>query len=66
MAYPAPGARIAEIVMFRPEAQDSPHGFFMASTQVSNLLLSSGGAHGISEQCGLIADQQQFRTSRKI
>ena len=52
--------------MFRPEAQDSPHGFFMASTQVSNLLLSSGGAHGISEQCGLIADQQQFRTSRKI
>jgi hypothetical protein len=38
----------------------------MPSTQVSSLLVSIGGAHGTSEQCGLIADPQQFRTSREI
>ena len=43
-----------------------PHDSAMASTEVSSPLHGSGGTHGTSEQCGLIVDLQQFRTSKLI
>jgi hypothetical protein len=42
------------------------HVSSMASTEVSSPLHGSGGTHGTSEQCGLIADLRQFRTPRVI
>jgi hypothetical protein len=40
------------------------HDSSMASTEVSSPLRGSGGTHGTSEQCGLIAGLRQLRTPR--
>ena len=52
MAYPVPSARIAEIVMFRPMRKTFPWLLY-AFYQVSSLLMSTGGAHGTSENAVL-------------
>jgi len=42
------------------------HDSSMASTEVSSPLHGSGGTHGTSEQCGIIAGHRQFHASRVI
>jgi hypothetical protein len=42
------------------------HDSSMASTEVSGPLHGSGGTHGTSEQCGLIADLRQFHIPKVI
>ena len=62
---PAPSARTAEIVMFRP-VRRAPHGSFMASTQVSSPLRGSGGTYSPSGQCSPLPGRNKSRTPTTI